>query len=217
MRWPWALLFVSCACNRRDEECDALLRVESAHVVDPVAQLDALRVRDKKLAPLAARYRVSLVAETTKRDAVMTSARDVLPGLTWPDGGTLPSGEGVAQDVRPLAECLFEHDADCAEVSRVVAVCTKAAPGVTVSAQLLVCAAELERAKLSNPARATAAHTVATTLRDFAPNTTGMTIDAAEAMTRFMRAVPTVQEWQTARDERHARAEDIRKACVRPK
>jgi hypothetical protein len=193
--------------------CEELLRVESAEQADPVAQLDAVPVRDERLQPLAARYRASIVADVTKRDAVLKSVRDLLPGLTWPDAGALPSGTHVMEDARPLVECLLAHDADCAEVSRVVAACTTAAPGVTVSAQLLACAGELERAKL-NPARTSAAHAVAALLREWAPNTAGVTIDAPEAMTRFKRALPLVSDWQTARDERRARAEDIRKACA---
>jgi hypothetical protein len=211
-----ALLFAG-ACNRHDKECDAVTRIETLPLHDRVKELDAIGVRDPKLEPMTARYRASLVDESKKMDEMMNALRGVLPGASLTDAGALPSVQKVVDDARPLIECLIiasGSDTECAEVSRVMKSCMEAAPGVAVQAKLLSCAGAFEGANLSSPDRVSAARSIASVLRAYAPLTAGVTIDAVEAMARLSRASSLVTSWQHAHGETVERAADIRKACV---
>jgi hypothetical protein len=207
-----AVAFV--ACDRHKSECEALQKVDPT-LASATAQIDAIGVRDAKLAPLAGRYRAVIVAEKTKRDAMLVATRDMMPGLSVAaDAGVETSLEQLGSRAAPLFECFIERSAECDEVRVVMDQCSRPDPGVSVSAHLGVCADALEAAKLATPARVTAAHDVATSIHSFAPQTATITIDAAEVVKRMMRALPAVREWQSAIDERRARSDDVRKACA---
>lgn len=229
-------------CNKREKECTAVSAVisneESGALPSPadgglalhvrteqtIAALDALHVRDERLAPAVASYRALLVTRAQAARELETEV-DGLLGLvrTDADAGPRLDLEQVKKDLeivmRPLFVCAIapEHSADasaeCDALTDMLGRAAKPAAGATLSAHVLSCASMLDTLPARDPQVVAAARELAIMMRAYEPALRGVQIPATEVVSRAQRAVRASAGYQRATEAAKDGTKAIWAAC----